>query len=203
MAGQPAIVAVLAGGGGTRIGGQKALASLAGRPLIEYVLGSARDAELETYVVAKRDSALPPAAEPLIGEPDEPRHPLCGVLAALDFAAAQLPARDVLVVPCDMPLLSAALLRLLAGLEGAVVLELDGTMQPLPARLRTSDAASLREALARGSSLRTALLALAPRLLGERELARFGDPARLLQGVNTPEDLRQAEALLAAASGRD
>jgi molybdopterin-guanine dinucleotide biosynthesis protein A len=203
MAVQPAIVAVLAGGSGTRIGGEKALTSLAGRPLIEHVLASAREAGLETFVVAKRDSALPAAAEPLIGEPDEPRHPLCGVLAALDFAAAHAPARDVLAVPCDMPFLTAALLRRLAELDGAVVLELDGTMQPLPARLLASQAAPLREALERASSLRAALSALAPRRVEERELARFGDPARLLHGVNTREELREAEALLVAAPGRD
>jgi molybdenum cofactor guanylyltransferase len=202
MSGQPAIVAVLAGGRGTRIGGAKALAPLAGRPLIEHVLGAAREAELETFVVAKRDALLPPSAEPLIAEPDEPRHPLCGVLAALDFAAAQTPVRDVLVVPCDMPLLSAALLRRLAVLDGAVVLELDGAMQPLPARLVVTHAAPLRRALLRRDSLRAALSALAPRLLDERELARFGDPARLCFGVNTREQLRAAAALLAAAPER-
>jgi GTP:adenosylcobinamide-phosphate guanylyltransferase len=34
----------------------------------------------------------------------------------------------------------------------------------------------------------------------EAELRRFGDPARLLFNVNTPEDLAEAERLLAPRS---
>ena len=201
-AGSPALVAVLAGGRGTRIGGAKASAPLAGRPLIEHVLAAARGAELETVVFAERASELPPLAERVLVEPEQPTHPLCGVLAALDFLADCEPERPVLAVPCDMPFLPGALLRWLAELDGAVVLELDGRIQPLPARVLPANAPALRAALARESSLRAALGALSPRRLGERQLTGFGDPARLCFGVNSSEQLALAAAWFSHRSPR-
>jgi molybdenum cofactor guanylyltransferase len=199
-AGPPALVAVLAGGRGTRIGGAKPSAPLGGRTLIEHVLVASREAELETVVLAKRATELPALAERVLVEPDEPSHPLCGVLAVLDFLADREPERAVLAVPCDMPFLSSALLRWLAELDGAAVLELDGAMQPLPARVVPANTPALREALERERSLRAALGALAPCHVDERELSRFGDPARLCFGVNSPEQLALAESWLSEPS---
>jgi molybdopterin-guanine dinucleotide biosynthesis protein A len=122
------------------------------------------------------------------------------VLTALGFLADREPERAVLAVPCDMPFLPSALLRWLAGLDGAAVLELDGTMQPLPARVVPANTPTLREALTRERSLRAALGALSPRVVDERELARFGDPARLCFGVNSPEQLALAESRLSETS---
>jgi molybdopterin-guanine dinucleotide biosynthesis protein A len=69
---------VLAGGAGTRLGRPKAAATLAGRPLVEHVLAAAREGGLEPIVVARADSALPPLDCPVVIEPAQPRHPLCG-----------------------------------------------------------------------------------------------------------------------------
>lgn len=200
VSGAPAIAAVLAGGSGERIGGAKPGRPLAGRPLISYALAAAREAELETVIVAKRDTSLPPVREHVIEEPDEPRHPLCGVLAALDYAALRSPARPVVLLACDMPFVPAALLRALAGLDGAALLQLDGRPQPLPARCLPAHAPALREALAAESSLRAAFGALSPRVLDERALSAFGDPRRLCFGVNSAEDLARAERWLAPPS---
>jgi GTP:adenosylcobinamide-phosphate guanylyltransferase len=38
---------------------------------------------------------------------------------------------------------------------------------------------------------------LDPVRIGEEELQRFGDPEKLLFNVNTPDDLRRAEEMLA------
>ena len=89
--------AILAGGRGSRIGGDKALVQLGGRPLITYPLAAARAAGLETVVVAKRTTKLPHLDVPILLEPDAPVHPLVGVLTALQ----KLPA--VIALPCDMP----------------------------------------------------------------------------------------------------
>jgi molybdenum cofactor guanylyltransferase len=62
-------------------------------------------------VIAKGDTALPPlGGEAAVWiEPDEPRHPLAGVVHALRSSGG----RDVLVLACDMPLVPEALLRAL------------------------------------------------------------------------------------------
>jgi molybdopterin-guanine dinucleotide biosynthesis protein A len=195
-AGQRAIVAVLAGGQGARIGGEKALAMLGGRPLIERPLAAARDAGLEAIVIAKRSTRLPLLAEQVVHEPEQPRHPLCGVVAALQLADSRSPAPAVLLLACDMPFLTGELLAWLAPLDGAAMVAIGGRAQPLLARCPSGHLPVLRRALAEQRPLRATIGELAPKIIDERELARFGDPERLCFNVNDAEDLRLAESWL-------
>lgn len=190
--------AVLAGGAGRRIGGAKAAVDLGGRPLISYPLAAVEAAGLEQLVVAKRDSELPPLECKVIREAEIHPHPLCGVIAALDYAGE----RPVVVVGCDMPLLAPALLAWLAAQpEPLVAPRLDGRTQPFPARYGQSLLSGLRRALAAELSMARALDSLAPRLLGEGDLAAFGDPGRLCLNVNSPEDLTRARLALDLSPG--
>jgi molybdenum cofactor guanylyltransferase len=179
---------VLAGGRGRRIGGAKAAVELAGKPLISYPLAAVELAGLEPVVIAKADSELPPLACHVVHEPELPRHPLCGIVAALRYARG----RPLVVVACDMPLVSAGLLAWLASLpEPLIVPSLDGELQPLLARYDGTLLPALESALARAEPLRGTVESLQPRLLAEAELERFGDPRLLCTNVNTPGDLDQ------------
>jgi molybdopterin-guanine dinucleotide biosynthesis protein A len=192
--GKPGVlIAVLAGGRGSRLGGEKPGAGLAGRPLISYVLEAARETELPVTVVAKRGTPLPELNAQVLIEPDEPSHPLTGVLAALRTLPRSDPGAAVLAVGCDTPLLSASLLAWLAELPGAVALSAGGRLQPLPGRYPLSALALLERSLAAQRSMRQTLGALAPRIVDSQELARFGDPERLCLNVNDASDLRRAE----------
>jgi molybdopterin-guanine dinucleotide biosynthesis protein A len=179
---------VLAGGAGRRIGGDKATVELAGRPLVLYPIAALRQVCEHVVVVAKADTSLPSltgAAEVWI-EPEEPRHPLTGVVHALRTATA----RKVLVLAGDMPLVPEALLRALV------------------------DAASGAGAVARHGGIAEPLCACYTRkaLPG---LAHFDPTARAIDvveqlgvahvdwvdadallSVNAPEDLIRAQALL-------
>ena len=75
---------VLAGGRSSRMGASKASIELAGAPLIERPLRAMREARLEAVVVAKPDTDLPPLDVPVWQEPEEPSHPLTGIVAALE-----------------------------------------------------------------------------------------------------------------------
>ena len=175
-----AVVAVLAGGRGRRLGGAKPVAELGGRPLIAWPLAAARDAGLEAVVVAKADTPLPSDLDvPVWTEPDEPSHPLAGLVHALE----QADGRAVVAVACDMPHVSAGLLKRLCAADGAVTARAD---QPFPARYEPSALPVLRDALAREAPAREALAALAPAVLGA--------PAEELQGVNSPAELAAAAA---------
>ncbi|HTZ88613.1 MAG TPA: NTP transferase domain-containing protein [Solirubrobacteraceae bacterium] len=198
LGGSRALVAVLAGGRGRRIGGAKPTRALAGRPLIDYPLAAARAANLEVVVVAKRDDELPAElAVPTVIEPEEPRHPLCGVLAALEHAAREAPETAVVLVGCDMPFLAPSLLRSLADAHrGAVLIEISGRAQPLPSRCLPEHAGLLRDSLAKQAPLGEALRSLGPEIIDERVLSRFGDARRLFLSVDRPEDLQSAERLL-------
>jgi molybdopterin-guanine dinucleotide biosynthesis protein A len=198
MADQQVIVAVLAGGRGERIGGAKPSVALGSRPLVGYPLEAAADAGLEAIVVAKRSTVLPRLDVEVVYEPEEPRHPLCGILAALRFAGGRSQAPAVVTLACDMPFLTGSLLAWLAGRDGAVMAQLDGRAQPLLARCPVEGLAALARALTEGRSLRSALAVLAPSIVADRELRRFGDPMRLCFNVNDRGDLRTAREWLAS-----
>lgn len=191
-----AFVAVLAGGAGRRLGGAKACAPLAGRPLIAYPLATAAAAGLEAAVIAKRNSALPPLGCAIVREPDQPRHPLSGITAALRHGAG----RPVVAIACDMPFVAPELLAWLATLEETAVVHVSGRPQPMLARYSPDDLGALERSLERAEPASAAVMALAPRLLGESELARFGEPAMLCFNVNDPADLKDA-ALRMRAGG--
>jgi molybdenum cofactor guanylyltransferase len=191
---------VLAGGRGRRIGGDKAVVSLAGRPLLSYPVRAMLGAVDHVVVVAKPSTALPALGDVAVWEePEEPSHPLVGIAEALRRAAGAW----VLVCAGDMPFVPVALLASLLSLAAAaerdpvpasavVAASADGALQPLlgwyaPACLEPL-AAAAREAVA---PARAVVEALGPLVVP------VTDP-RALFNVNSAEDLREAEALLAS-----
>jgi molybdopterin-guanine dinucleotide biosynthesis protein A len=165
-------VAVLAGGRGSRLGGAKPTALLRGEPLIAHVLRVAPDA----VVVAKRDTPLPPLDVPVWIEPDEPFHPLTGLVHALEHGD------PCVAVACDQPWVTAELLRELA--ERRAVASVDGEYEPFPGYYDPAALPVLREALREEAGLRRTLARLAPPRLEV-------DPA-LVASINTREDLERA-----------
>jgi molybdopterin-guanine dinucleotide biosynthesis protein A len=187
-----ALGVVLAGGRGSRLGGAKATAELGDRPLISYPLGALAAAGLEAVVVAKPDTDLPPLDLDVLTEPEDPVHPLAGIVAAL-----RQMGRPLVVLGCDFPFVPPALLGVLADApEPLVVPAPGGEAQPLVARWTPALLPALEDALAREEPLRRTVAALSPRLLIDAELVRFGDPARVFFNVNTPADLDAAARLL-------
>ena len=187
------LAAVLAGGRSRRMGAPKALALLGGEPLLSRVLATVAAAGLDAVVVAKPGSALPPGlGVPVWEEPEEPVHPLTGLVAALERAGG----RAVLALACDMPFVAPGLLTRLAALDAvAACVRAGGRLEPFPGRYAAAALPVLRAALARQGSVRGALEALGPVVVEETELAALGDPATLLTSLNTPEQLAAAEAL--------
>lgn len=186
-----AIGVVLAGGRGARLGEPKPTARLAGRALIEHPLGAVREAGLDAVVVAKQASELPELPVPVWREPDEPLHPLAGIVHALGRAE-----RPIVAVGCDLPFVAPALAAWLADRpEPLVVPEVGGRLHPLLARYAPSLLDRLADALERRAPLQESVRALGPVVIGEGELERFGDPARITFNVNTPEDLKRAARL--------
>ena len=176
--------AVLAGGAATRLGGAKATAELAGRPLISYPLEALAEAGFAPVVVAKADSQLPALEIPIVTEPDEPRHPIAGVVAALRHAGA----RRALVLPCDAPLVSPMLLRVLASATSTTGVRSGGRVHPLIAFYSHDDLGDLELAIESGDSATAALEDLDPDWIEAIGRDTFN--------VNTPADLARAEDLL-------
>jgi molybdenum cofactor guanylyltransferase len=192
LSGTP-IGVVLAGGMGRRIGGAKATVQLCGRPLISYPLGALSGALEDVAVLAKPDTALPtlPGVRVWI-EPRTPRHPLFGILHALDLAQG----RTVLVSAADLPFVTCGLISRLAAaasrcLAPTTLATLGGEPQPLLGCYRPAAARRLSRALALDpkASLREVVAWLDP------EPVEVSDPAELFN-INDQEDLLQAAAML-------
>ena len=103
------VAIVLAGGLGRRVGGgDKALRSLAGRPLLAHVIDRIRP-QVETLAInANGDSTrfaewnLPVLADTIEGNPG----PLAGILAGMEWVQRTIPAAtDIISVPSDTPFL--------------------------------------------------------------------------------------------------
>ena len=184
----PRLGVVLAGGASTRMGGAKMTATLAGRPLVAWPLAALGAVLEDVVVVAKGDTPLPRLPAPVWIEPDEPRHPLAGVVHALRRAGG----RAVVVCAGDLPLVTPADVRALIDATGgrAAVARGGGRIQPLLARYEAGALAALAAALPDQSATAAA------RTLDPTEV---DVPAASLLNVNTDEDLAAAERALAGA----
>jgi len=177
---------LLAGGLGSRLGGgSKAATPVAGRPLASYPALALEAVCERVTVVCKRDTELPdlPGVERW-DEPDTPRHPLTGIVFALETAGG-----PVLVCAADMPFVTADACRTLqqAATGAAVVATADGVLQPTFGLYAPAALDVLRAAEADAPLTRT-VEALDP--------VRVALPAALVRSVNTPEELAEAEAQL-------
>ena len=186
---------VLAGGASSRMGVSKATIELGGIPLAERALRPLRAAGLDVAVVSKAVDVLPALDAPVWTEARPERHPLAGILEALERAAG----RAVLVCACDMPFVTAELVAHLASRSGTAVPEAGGRLHSLLARYDPAAAGALSDALAERASVHEAVRQAGAEIVPEDVIARFGDPERLLFNVNTPADLARAEALLGTA----
>jgi molybdopterin-guanine dinucleotide biosynthesis protein A len=188
----PPVGLILAGGVGTRIGGNKASLALHGEPLVHYVLAAMREVVRDVAIIAKPDTELPRLDGAMVWvEPERPLHPLLGVSEALALAGG----RSVLVCPADMPLMTARTLGALAsaGSEGraAVLATAGGKLRPLVGRYMPAAAALLSEAAHGHRPLEEAVTALDPKLVEVEEEIELFD-------VNTPDDLLQVAGMLDA-----
>jgi molybdopterin-guanine dinucleotide biosynthesis protein A len=182
---------VLAGGNGRRIGGSKATVALNGRSLITYPLLALRAVLGDVAVIAKADTELPamlPGVAIWIEQRPE-RHPLAGLIEALELAGG----RAVVVCAVDLPFVTPELIGALAqadpGDTPAVVASRRGALQPLLGCYQPAAAALLDRPGFAQAPVRDAVAAIGPR---RYEVA---DETQLFN-VNGPEDLLTAAGML-------
>lgn len=183
--------AILAGGAGLRIGGQKPTVELDGRPLISYPLEAVSQVLGKVAILAKSGTKLPPLARVAVWiEPENPRHPLVGITQALALAGGH----PVLVCAGDMPFVTPDLIRRLVktdpGRAPAVVACAEERMQPLLGCYQPR-ALELLSGPARAASgrLMDIIAGIDPVLL------EVDDPEELFD-IDSPDDLLQAAAML-------
>ena len=201
---------VLAGGRSSRMGEDKALVEVAGRPLVAHALEVLRMAGLEPRIAGGRldlneFAPVIPDLEPGLG-------PLGGVVSALEMTRQKW----AVFVSIDMPLMAPELVGFLvrdAQVAGAAVTlsAVNGFAETVPAVVRTEMLPALRERLAQGNGGCFAAFAAAAHQRGEsirtvaaEVLAQTGQvrdarglwPHQWFLNVNTTSDREMASAAL-------
>lgn len=193
---------VMAGGGSTRFGRDKALAQLRGKTLLAKMCETVHDSVGSVTVVAPPGRYLN-LHVPLTNDLWPGDGPLGGVVTALLASAkANNPVEWNLMVSCDMPFLSSHWLRFMAmrALKSdaqVVVPRSESGLEPLCACWRTGAAATLKAAFERGVRKVTDGIALLPvEILDEADWKRFDSAGRLFWNMNTLTDYEEARRIL-------
>lgn len=121
---------ILAGGRSTRMGQDKAMLELAGRPLVEHAVRKLQRVTGDVCILSNNSSLA--AFAPLVGD----NYVNCGPLGGIEAALAHTTKQWTLIVPVDTPFLPAALVRYWAndvlsiGRARLSLFSVDGTVQP-------------------------------------------------------------------------
>lgn len=201
----PCVAVVLAGGQGARLGaGPKALAPLAGRPMIEHVLQRLEPQVAEVALSVERNGELDSLpGKKLEDRVESHRGPLSGLHAGLHWLARQSAPDWLLLCPCDAPFLPSDLAgRLLAavrdGDQAVACVRYEERLQPTFSLWRRDRLGVVEEALlARGEGGLMRVLLRQPHVAVDWPTAETPP----FFNVNRAEDLAQAERWLDRSRG--
>ena len=192
------IGAVLAGGRGRRIGRDKAMVELDGRPLISYPVGALRSAGLDVVLALRGGQEAPAGLEDVsvVRDEFEDAGPLGGLHALLKW----MPGGWVLVGSWDQPFVRVNLLHgIMSHSEcaaDAVVARTPERLQPMPGLYRKSCLPVVDGALRRGEhGMRDVLNGLPRYELAGEDLDCLDLEHSSFGNVNTPKDLLRARRL--------
>jgi len=192
---------VLAGGASRRFGHSKALAEVSGMPLAGRSVNALRSAGLPVGVVTADEEigatlgvSSRPDLEPGLG-------PLGGLWTALEWARERGEAA-VFLLGCDMPLVTADVIRLVIGRGGSAPavtpMGPDG-LQPLCALYRLACLPEVEKRIRSDDrSLHGLIAAVEAEQVSQEEVAAVADPETAFWNVNTEADGARAEELLTA-----
>ncbi len=199
------IGAVLAGGRGRRIGGDKPSLLLGDTTLVRHVLDALCSAGLEVALVLRPGQPVPLTAHTIAVVRDEIEN--AGPLGGLQALLRWLPAEWALVAACDQPFLAPGLLQGLLserknGLD-VICAHSSDRLEPLPGLYHRSILPAIDRQLERGErSLVDLLVSLRVREV-PRHLVEQWDPSLAsFLNINRPEELERARALLPAHAAR-
>ena len=187
--------AILAGGRASRFGGRdKSALIVDGRPILERQIAELAQITSDILMVGGDPSARAIGRARYVAD----HVPGCGPLGGLHAALTDARGDATIVVACDMPYLSAPLLRHLLALTSgvdAVVPRTEHGYHPLCAAYTRACIEPIARRLADGRLKMTDLFDdVRTRIVTAEEIDAFGDCRRLLANVNTPAEYWSVEA---------
>jgi len=120
---------VLAGGKSSRMGSDKGLKHLIGKPMVSYVLNALEGTDIPLNIIAN-DNAYRSFGFPLFGDVVKEKGPMGGLLTAFANSEAEV----VFLVSCDMPLISSEAIKellKLADREKIIAATVEERVNPL------------------------------------------------------------------------
>ena len=188
-----ASAAILVGGRASRFGGcDKSAIHVGGRSILERQLAELSQVTDDLLLVGANSQSEGPSGVRLI--PD--RIADCG---GLDAALAATRGSALALVACDLPFVTAALLKHLLALTAeadAVIPRTERGYHPLcAAYTRGCQAVVARRLEARQLQMTGLMEDIRVRVVTEEELGAFGGRDRLLANVNTQADFLKIQAL--------
>ena len=195
---------VLAGGGSTRFGRDKALVEMDGAPMLLRMRALLGEITKQVNVIAapNKYSALGITG---VGDRWDAQGPLAGIITALlTTLETGSEARWNLIVGCDMPFLTREWLiylvaRALASSAEVVAPQSAQGLEPLCACWRTDAAAKLQNAFDEGvRKITEAMKRLQTEILDEADWERFDTAGRLFWNMNTAADYDEAKRIVEA-----
>ena len=187
--------AVLAGGGSRRMGRDKALLEIGGRPMMARVIERIRALFGEISIVGGADRSYGAFGVPVFRD----ARPGCGSLGGIYTALSTSSAPFVFCLACDMPFISAPLVSFLVGemrKSGcqAVIPRVGGELEPLCAVYSREIIPVIEKDLDTGvRRIKSTLSSLRLRIVEEGEMQPHDPGLHTFFNVNTPEDLRKAK----------
>lgn len=188
-------IVVLAGGLGSRLGGHKPQAMLAGSTLLDRAISKAASYTSPVAVsLGVTDLRLPDYVRKLQDE-QHMQGPIAGLAASLKFASS-IDASHVMIMPCDTPFLPPDLFQRLMNSIGTslvAVAQYDGQLHPTCSLWRTDAGSLLPNFHATGRRS----------LIGFAEAAEFmpvnwpNEAVDPFLNINTREELSHAEQIFA------
>ena len=199
-------IILLAGGLGSRLGSNKPLQRVAGKPLISRVIERVSGLSDEFLVVIARGasgsdySGVIPGFIRVINDERDGKSPLIGITTALRAIKSQY----AIVLTCDIPFVNRRVIRLLlervSNAEAAVPRWKSGHLEPLQAVYRREPMLQKsEEALASGSLSPVDAIKKLARVVYvsiEDEVKVLDPDLRTFFNVNTKEDVAEAEMIL-------
>ena len=193
---------VLAGGGSTRFGRDKALVEVGGKPMLERMIELLRGVTKQVKIVAVPGKYVAFGAE-VIEDRWPGEGPLGGIITGLEDSATNAERHEWnLIVSCDMPFLTSDWLRFLserAAKSNAQVLLAHSASgpEPLCACWQTGAAAKLRSGFEHGvRKVTEGISLLHAEVLDEADWKRFDSAGRLFWNMNTAADYEEARRIL-------
>ena len=176
--------AIIAGGKSSRMGRNKALIEIDGKPIIQHIRCALGDVSSEIMIISNEPGIYDFLNLPTYSDITAHVGPLAGIITALHFCRES----HCLITACDMPFLKNELLQEMAqNIEsGKIVTAVsDGWIQPLCSIYPKSYLASARQAVAERKYSPLNWMKQYP-------LIEIPADDRSVFNINTPEDLANA-----------